>query len=109
MSKHLSFRSVVAGALVAALSLTACSSDTSKDRQTAASTEKFVVPAPQPTLRLISQSQYVNTIDQIFGSDIAVKIRFAPVKRDDGLLAVGASSAVLTTGGLDPIEATARV
>jgi hypothetical protein len=59
-------------------------------------------------VRLISQSQYINTISQIFGSDLGVKIRFAPVKRDDGLLAVGASTAVLTSGGLDPLDSTAR-
>ena len=62
----------------------------------------------EPTVRLLSQSQYVNTLTQIFGSDIAVKVRFAPVRRDEGLLGVGASSAVLTSGGLDPLEATAR-
>jgi hypothetical protein len=63
---------------------------------------------PEPGLRLISQSQYVNTIQRIFGQDIAVKIRFAPVKREDGLLAVGASGAVITSGALDPLDATAR-
>jgi Protein of unknown function (DUF1592)/Protein of unknown function (DUF1588)/Protein of unknown function (DUF1595)/Protein of unknown function (DUF1585) len=66
------------------------------------------VPAADPTLRLMSQSQYVNTITRIFGSDIAVKVRFAPVNRVDGLLGVGASTAVLTPGSLDPLDATAR-
>ena len=65
-------------------------------------------PGQEATLRLISQSQYVNTIQGIFGSDIAVRVRFAPVNRVDGLVAVGAGSAVLTVGGLDPLEATAR-
>ena len=59
--------------------------------------------APDATLRLISQSQYVNTIQGIFGADIGVRVRFAPVNRVDGLVAVGASSAVLTIGGLDPL------
>jgi hypothetical protein len=63
---------------------------------------------PAPTVRLLSQSQYVNTLNQIFGDDITIKVRFAPVKRDDGLLGVGASTAVLTSGGLDPLESTAR-
>jgi hypothetical protein len=63
---------------------------------------------PAPGLRLISQSQYVNTIQRIFGDDIAVRIRFAPVKREDGLLAVGSSGAVITPGALDPLDATAR-
>ena len=64
--------------------------------------------APEPTIRLLSQSQYVSTIAQIFGSDIQVKVRFAPVRRDEGLVGVGASSAVLTSGGLDPLEAAGR-
>jgi Protein of unknown function (DUF1588)/Protein of unknown function (DUF1592)/Protein of unknown function (DUF1595)/Protein of unknown function (DUF1585) len=65
-------------------------------------------PASEPTVRLLSQSQYINTITAIFGSDIALKVRFAPVRRTAGLLGVGASSAVLTSGGLDPLEAAAR-
>jgi hypothetical protein len=63
---------------------------------------------PPPTVRLLSQSQYLNTIAQIFGTDITVKVRFAPVRRDEGLLGVGASSAILTSGGLDPLESSAR-
>jgi hypothetical protein len=61
-----------------------------------------------PTVRLITQSQYLNTIHDIFGSDINVSVRFAPVNRVDGLLASGSSSVVLTSGGLDPLEASAR-
>ena len=66
-------------------------------------------PARDPTLRLLTQGQYVNTIASIFGSDIAVKVRFAPLQRVNGLLAVGASSAVMTGGSFDPLEASARV
>jgi hypothetical protein len=66
------------------------------------------IPAPDPTLRLISQSEYTSSIAHIFGSDIVVKIRFAPVNRVDGLLSTGRSSAVLTTGALDPLDASAR-
>ena len=62
----------------------------------------------EPSLRLISQGQYINTIQAIFGPDVAVKVRFAPIRREDGLLAVGASDAVLTSGALDPLEASAR-
>jgi hypothetical protein len=61
-----------------------------------------------PTLRLLSQSQYQNIILGVFGPDIAVKVRFAPVERLDGLVAVGAGTAVMTGGGIDPLESTAR-
>lgn len=61
-----------------------------------------------PTLRLVTQGQYQSAIQQVFGADVAVKVRFAPLQRVDGLLAVGASTAVMTGGGMDPLEASAR-
>ena len=102
---------IVAGTLVVALALAACSSDRAKSNPepaTTASVAEPTVPAPEPTLRLISQSEYASTISRIFGPDISVKIRFAPVTRVDGLLGVGRSTTVLTSGGLDPLDATAR-
>lgn len=61
-------------------------------------------------MRLLSQSQYLQIIEGIFGEDIAksVKVRFAPVKRTDGLLAVGAATAVTTPGSLEQLEYSAR-
>lgn len=88
---------------MAALAVATCWAGSGADPPVAAASR-----TPAPTLRLLSQSQYINTLRQIFGSDITVKVRFAPVRRDHGLLAVGASSAVLTSGGLDPLEVTAR-
>src|SRR5690349_1438331 len=96
----LSGTALVAGALILAVSL-------GNSRAAAAHGDSAAL-LPEPGLRLISQSQYVNSIHRIFGEDIAVRIRFAPVKRIDGLLAVGASTAVLTPGALDPLDATAR-
>jgi hypothetical protein len=66
------------------------------------------VHAAHPTLRLISQSQYAHTITDIFGADIASNVRFAPIKRTDGLLAIGSSAAVVTSGAFDRLEAAAR-
>ncbi len=67
------------------------------------------VAAPAlPTMRLLTQSQYANTIADVFGPDIVAKVRFAPVNRTDGLLAIGAARAGLTPGVLDPLDATAR-
>ena len=71
------------------------------------STEPAAAPAP-PTLRLLTQSQYANTIADIFGSDIVAKVRFAPVNRISGLVAIGAAKAGLTPGVIDPLDATAR-
>ena len=59
-------------------------------------------------MRLISQSQYLQTIEAIFGEDIVTKVRFAPVYRSDGLVAIGATTSVMTSGALEPIEESAR-
>ncbi|WP_030539428.1 DUF1592 domain-containing protein [Sphingobium sp. DC-2] len=61
-----------------------------------------------PSLRLISVSQYRNILQSVFGADVLSKVRFAPVKRTDGLLAVGSSAAVVTPGVLDPLDSAAR-
>ncbi|TVV75828.1 DUF1592 domain-containing protein [Sphingomonas solaris] len=66
------------------------------------------VPPAAPTMRLMTQSQYANTIADIFGTDIVAKVRFAPVNRTSGLVAIGAAKAGLTPGVLDPLDATAR-
>lgn len=71
-----------------------------------------VVPAmapAAPTMRLLTQSQYANTIADIFGQDIVSKVRFAPVNRVSGLVAIGAAKAGLTPGVVDPLDATARM
>lgn len=106
MHKHLSFKTAVAGAFAGVLTIATCAADSSKAAPTGSA--EAAASAPEPTVRLISQSQYVATINQIFGPDISVKVRFAPVKRDDGLVGVGASTTVLTSGGLDPLETSAR-
>jgi len=102
---------LVPGFLIAALALVACSSDRPKASSLASpavANAEPSVPAAATTLRLISQSEYTNSIARIFGSDIIVKIRFAPVNRIDGLLSNGRTSAVLTAGALDPLDAAAR-
>ncbi len=78
---------------------------------TAVAAQKTVEPttaAAPPTMRLLTQSQYANTIADIFGSDIVAKVRFAPVNRISGLVAIGAGKAGLTPGVVDPLDATAR-
>jgi hypothetical protein len=102
---------IVVGALLGVVGLAACSSDRTKANPEPAATVNVaepVIPAREPTFRLISQSEYANTISRIFGPDISVKIRFAPVTRVDGLLSIGRSTTMLTSGGLDPLDATAR-
>lgn len=61
-----------------------------------------------PTVRLITQTQYVNTLRSIFGAGIVDRAQFAPIQRLDGLVAVGASSAAVTSGSLDQFDSAAR-
>src|SRR6185369_12996753 len=44
-------------------------------------------------VRLLSQEQYFNTLEYIFGPDISVAAHFAPFRRTEGLLASGSASA----------------
>ena len=103
----------LAGVAAGASLLVACVGLTQQPPTVAAAASPAPAPEPAvsgalPTLRLISESQYINTIQDVFGSDIAIKVRFASVKRTDGLVAVGASGAVVTPGALDPLDNGAR-
>lgn len=61
-----------------------------------------------PAMPLITQTQYINTLRYIFGSGIEYRVQFAPIQRVDGMVAVGASSAVMTNGAIDQFDAAAR-
>lgn len=52
-------------------------------------------------MRRLSETQYKRSIEQIFGSDIAVPGRFEPSVREEGLLAIGDSKVVVTPAGFE--------
>lgn len=56
--------------------------------------------APQ-RMRLITKEQYINTLSHIFGPELRIDARFAPMTRKDGLLANGAADAGVTAAQLD--------
>jgi hypothetical protein len=58
--------------------------------------------------RLISETQFRNTIAGMFGPDFIQTESFAPVRREKGLVAVGSSTAVVTSGAFDRLENMAR-
>ncbi len=58
-------------------------------------------------VRLLSQDQYFNSIGYIFGPDIRVAAHFAPFRRTQGLLEIGASSAGVTSGQIEEFQRTA--
>ncbi|MFM8517357.1 MAG: DUF1592 domain-containing protein [Nevskiaceae bacterium] len=61
-----------------------------------------------PTLRLLTESQYRNTIADVFGDHIEVAARFDPIVRVEGLLAIGAGRATVTPFGVERYIALAR-
>jgi len=64
--------------------------------------------APVGILARIGMSEYERTIADIFGADIAVKGRFEPEQRVDGLLAVGDFAARMSNDGVEHYETLAR-
>ncbi|MAT50078.1 MAG: hypothetical protein CMK32_02710 [Porticoccaceae bacterium] len=64
-------------------------------------TKGVPVHAGVPTVKIISQPQYANTIGYIFGPDIEIPPQFPPVSRVDGMLALGATEATFTPGLVD--------
>jgi hypothetical protein len=82
---------------------------TATSRQTSNTEAEPHVKAGPARVRLISQEQYANTIEYIFGPDIKVPTRFPPVGRTKGLLAVGSSSVILTPSGFEQFVRNAQI
>lgn len=58
--------------------------------------------------RRLTESQYRNTIADLFGADIEMTARFEPDTREHGLLAIGSSDLSITSGGFEQYFAMAR-
>jgi hypothetical protein len=64
-----------------------------------------VAPA---AVRRLNERQYIQSIHDIFGSDIKVPGRFEPPVREDGLLAIGDSRVAVSAAGFEQYELRAR-
>lgn len=96
------FGALILGLLWIGVSITA----TAEDRVTK---QTALVPkGDASTLRLLSQSQYADSIAAIFGPSVLPNVRFAPVQRVDGLLSAGARTAGITAGSLEPMLRSAE-
>jgi hypothetical protein len=60
------------------------------------------------TFRRLSEDQYRQSIEDIFGTGIKIPGRFEPPLRDEGLLSIGDSVAVITPSGIEQYELRAR-
>ena len=64
--------------------------------------------ATQPLrVRLMTGAQYANTLKYFFGDDISIVSPFAPLSRTNGLLALGAASAGVTSSQLQQFQRSA--
>ncbi|GAB3285630.1 DUF1592 domain-containing protein [Parahaliea aestuarii] len=59
-------------------------------------------------VRRLNESQYRNSIRDIFGADIEIKARFEPERREEGLQAVGNSDLSMTSAGFEQYFGLAR-
>lgn len=58
--------------------------------------------------RRLTETQYKHTVADLFGADIAINGRFEPEKREEGLLAIGASKLSISGAGFDQYYSMAR-
>lgn len=69
-------------------------------------------PSPPPTrivaTRRLTESQYRSAIEDVFGPDVVVNVRFEPEVRSDSLLAIGADTASISANGFEGYFAAAQ-
>jgi len=73
-----------------------------KGKAVAANTGKIVAT------RRLTESQYRNTIADIFGPDMQISGRFEPEKREHGLFAIGSTQLSISSGGFEQYYAMAK-
>jgi hypothetical protein len=105
------------GAMVAGLAV-ACSTPTPQTRApepVPAAAAAPIVDEPYvdrssftAAYRRLTETQYRNTIADIFGDKIQINARFEPERREEGLQAIGAAQLSITTTGLEQYLAVAR-
>lgn len=105
-----------AAGLLTVFFVVSCSSSSPTDqgsRSADAAKSDVALPADaqgtQQRLRLMTQAQYVNTLAYIFGPDLHLEVRFAPLQRREGLVASGAAFAGVTAAQLEQYQRTASM
>ena len=67
-----------------------------------------VTEGAAPEMWRLTQEQYANIVSDLFGEHIVVGGQFDPLRRTDGLIAIGARSARITPAGFENFYAVAR-
>ena len=71
--------------------------------------EKAVDVSARKHLRLLTTQQYLNTVKYVFGPDISVDVKFAPLMRTDGVLMAGTSIAGVGDAQLETYQKIANL
>ena len=98
-------RSLVTFGAVAALFAAGLTSTTPPGH---AATETQAASIPTSDFRRLDETQYMRSIEQIFGAGIKVPGRFEPPLRQDGLLAIGDARVTVSPSGFEQYELRAR-
>jgi hypothetical protein len=94
---------ITAGAGLAAVLLASVSGNAAPEKATAAANRAGAVVG----MRRLTESQYRQTIADVFSPEIKITGRFEPDVRRDGLIAVGGGEATISTGGMEQYYAMA--
>lgn len=101
--------------MLAAFALVSCSAPSTQENAAAPAAAKTALAPPADVkgvpqrVRLMTQEQYANSLGYIFGPDLRVDTRFAPMRRTEGLLANGAAFAGVTAAQLEQYQRTASL
>jgi hypothetical protein len=64
-------------------------------------------PGTPPRVRIVTTQQYLNTVQNVFGSSVGMDMKFPPLRRTGGLLANGAALAGVTAGKIETFQRAA--
>jgi hypothetical protein len=64
-------------------------------------------PGTLPRVRIVTTQQYLNTLQNVFGSSVSMDMKFPPLRRTEGLLANGAALAGVTAGKIETFQRAA--
>jgi hypothetical protein len=104
--------SVASFCVLAGVSLASCGApgpapQAKSDTTQVAASPVFAEHTSLARRRLMTGQQYLNTIANMFGSDIQVLSPFAPLQRTDGLLSEGAAAVAVPAGELQQFQRAA--
>jgi Protein of unknown function (DUF1588)/Protein of unknown function (DUF1592)/Protein of unknown function (DUF1595)/Protein of unknown function (DUF1585)/Protein of unknown function (DUF1587) len=64
-------------------------------------------PGTPPRVRIITTQQYMNTVANVFGSSVSLDMKFAPMRRTEGLLSNGQALAGVTSSKIETFQRAA--